>query len=167
MSAKLYVDDLTLSTTGLPLKVVRMMAAAVTFVIARLEETLGLQVSAKKSVTVAGKVSLAVATAQAIKDQKVKAVRHAKLLGTDSAGGRRRSTHTFRVRLHQFTKTIPRYHAMRRVGVHTKHMVRAAGIPAILRGALEVPWSPRGPEPLVPISREPPGANWSRSSFCP
>jgi hypothetical protein len=110
------------------------MARVVTFITERLESGLGLQISAKKSVVVAGRPSLTAATAQAIKGRMVRATRCGKLLGTDAVGGRRRSTHAFRVRLHQFTKAIPRYHALRRAGASGKQMVRAMGPPAILYG---------------------------------
>ena len=134
ISVKLYVDDLTLSASGLPGTVLRLMVAVMDFVTKKIEHGLGLEISAKKSVAVAGRPSLAAATVHAIRQSKVRAVRQGKLLGTDSTGGRRRSTRTFKVRLHQFSKTIHRFHALRDVGVNTKQMVRAAGPPAILYG---------------------------------
>ena len=134
LTAKLYVDDLTLSASGAPRYVAKLMARVVAYVTDRLENRLGLQISAKKSMVVAGRPSLALATAHAMKDGKVKAARCGKLLGTDAVGGRRRSTYSFRVRLHRFTKTISRYHALRRAGANTKQMVRAMGPPALMYG---------------------------------
>ena len=63
LSAKLYVDDLTLSASGLPRTVVRLKSRVLAFVTERLETHLGLEISAKKSVTVAGRPSVARATA--------------------------------------------------------------------------------------------------------
>ena len=133
LSAKLYVDDLTLSASGLPAMVVRLQSAVVAFVTDKLENGLGLEISAKKSVTVASRISLAEATAEAIRGRKVRAARRSKLLGTDTVGGRRR-TRTFKVRLVQFTKTAHRFHALRRAGIDSRQMVRVAGTPSILYG---------------------------------
>ncbi len=132
LNAMLYVDDLNLSASGRPGTIVKLMSKAVAFVTGVLEGDLGLEVSTKKSVVLASRPSLAAAAAGTM--AKVKATRHAKLLGTCAVGGRRRSVRTVRVRMHAFTKTIRRYHAMRRAGVNARQMVRAAGTPAIMYG---------------------------------
>ena len=54
-------------------------------------------------------------------------VRHAKLLGTDTVGGRRWSTRAFRVGPRPFTKTTPSLHLLRRLGVRTELMAGVAG----------------------------------------
>ena len=134
LACKLYVDDLTLSASGRPGWLVRMMTRVMAFVAERLEGRLELEISAKKSVAVASRTKLAIATVQAMASQKVKPARRGKLLGIDATGGRRRSTHSARVRLHHFTKMIPRIHALKRTGANAKQMVRAMGPPAILYG---------------------------------
>ena len=82
---KLFVDDLTLSTCGLPQEVVATMASVVDFVIDELETELLMEVSAKKSKVLAGRPAIALAVATRVKSCKLDPVRYAKLLGTDSA----------------------------------------------------------------------------------
>ena len=134
VNLKLYVDDLTIAVSGLPGWAARLMSVVVDFIVRILEEELRLEVSAKKSKVVASRYSLAMASVAHMRSQKARASPHAKLLGTGIVGGRRRSTFVFRVRLHQFTKTIGRYHTMRANGVNAKQMVRAAGTPALMYG---------------------------------
>ena len=131
---KLYVDDLTLTVTGTPQFVARLLKAVVDFVIDILEKELLLDVSAKKSGIVAGRPRLARHIAGSLRSQKARPMPHAKLLGTGAAGCRRRSTYTIKVRQWAFTKTIGRYHSLRQSGVNVRQMVRAAGPPAMLYG---------------------------------
>jgi hypothetical protein len=131
---KLYVDDLTLTVSGLPQYVAKTLAAVVDFVIGILQDELLLEVSAKKSGILAGRMKLALAISHRLQSQKAQPMRHGKLLGTGSTGNRRRSTYTMRVRLWAFTKTIDRYHALRGSGANVRQMVRAAGPPSILYG---------------------------------
>ena len=131
---KLYVDDLTIAVSGLPAWASRLLAVVVDFIVHVLQVELRLEVSAKKSKVVASKGSLALAVVAHMRSQKARAASHAKLLGTGVVGGRRRSTHVMRVRMHHFTKTIGKYHTMRAVGVNAKQMVRAVGTPALLYG---------------------------------
>ena len=51
-----------------------------------------------------------------------------------SVGGRRRTTEVAQHRLLEFSKLVPRFQALRRLGVNSRQMVRAAGPPAILYG---------------------------------
>ena len=132
--AKLYVDDLTLACCGAPQRVVKTMVFVVDFVITWLQDELRMEVSAKKSKVVAGRLAIATAIADATKHGKLTATTHAKLLGTDSVGGRRRTTSTFRDRLKKFAATTGRYQALRRVGVNSAQMVRTGGLPAIMYG---------------------------------
>ena len=131
---KLYVDALTLSSCGLPGKVVRLLVNAVDMVVHLLESELKLEVSAKKSVLLASKPCMAAAVAGKVLSRKITATRHAKLLGNGTTGGRRRSTYTMRVRLRQFSKTIGRYQSLRRNGAPVAHMVRTAGVLAVMYG---------------------------------
>ena len=131
---KLYVDDLTVTVSGVLYRAARLLAVVVDFLVHILQTEMRLKVSAKKSKVVASRGRLAIAASCYMRTQKVKPASHAKLLGTGVVGGKRRSTYVMRVRLHQFTKTIGRLHTMRAAGVNTKQMVRAAGTPAILYG---------------------------------
>ena len=65
---------------------------------------------------------------------KVSAVKQAKLLGTPSGGGRRRSTKASKQRIVKVKATIPRLHALRRLRVRTTLMARAAATPALTYG---------------------------------
>ena len=134
VSIKLYVDDLTLAACGLPLVIVQLLIRVLNFVVDKLENGLCMEVSAKKSKVLAGRAMVAEAVAAGVGSKKLTATTHAKLLGTDSVGGRRRSTATLQKRIRSFNCTVPRLHALLRAGVNTKQMVRAAGTPAILYG---------------------------------
>ena len=125
-SLKLYVDDLTIAVSGVVFRAARLLASIVDFVIDILENELLLEVSAKKSKVVASRGDAAQAVAARLRSQKLLPAAHSKLLGTGVVGGRRRSTYVMRVRLHQFSKTIGRYHVMRAAGVNAKQMVRAS-----------------------------------------
>ena len=131
LDIKLYVDDLTLSVTGLPGKVVKQLAEAVDFVVRAFQEDLLLEVSAKKSVILVGRPSVAAAVVRKLISRKATATKHAKMLGSGTAGGRRRSTHTITHRLHTFSKTVHRLHRLRKSGADVRKMVRTAGVPAI------------------------------------
>ena len=52
----------------------------------------------------------------------------------EGAGAPRMLSESGCTSMRQFSKTIHRYHALRRAGVDTRNMVRAAGIPAIMYG---------------------------------
>ena len=60
------------------------------FVMHTLETVLRLEVSAKKSVTVAGSFKFAKKLTRKLRTSKISAVRRSKLLGTDATGGRKR-----------------------------------------------------------------------------
>ncbi len=110
------------------------MVKVLDFLIHQLEVVLKMQVSGTESKVLAGRSALAEAVANNLESKKVSVTRHAKLLGTDSVGGRRRSTAVAKQRLQDFTDLIPRFQALRRLGVNSRQMVRAAGPPAVLYG---------------------------------
>ena len=134
LTIRLFVDDLTVAACGAPRAVVALMVKVLNFLIHQLEEVLKMQVSGTKSKVLAGRPALAQAVAMGIVTKKISVTKHAKLLGTDSAGGRRRSTVVAAQRLQDFIDLIPRFQALRRLGVNSRQMVRAAGPPAILYG---------------------------------
>ena len=82
----------------------------------------------------AGRPCVAAAVLNAIETSKLTITKHGKLLGTDTVGGRRRSTITFLQRVETFSAATPRIHALRRVGVNAAHMVRTAGTLAVMYG---------------------------------
>ena len=130
LTVKLFVDDLTLSACGSPQALVALMVKVLNFVVYQLEQVLKMQVSGTKSKILAGRPALAEAVASRLAYKKVSVARHAKLLGTDSVGGNRRSIAVARQRLQDFTDLIPRFQALRMLGVNSKQIVRAAGPPA-------------------------------------
>ena len=133
LTIKLFVDDLTLASCGKPKEVVALMIMVLDFVVHQLEEVLLMEVSATKSKILSGRPALAIAIANGVASGKMSWTRHAKLLGTDSVGGRRRTTEVAQLRLAEFSKLVPRFQALRRLGVNSKQMVRAAApSPAIL-----------------------------------
>ena len=130
---KLYVDDLTLATSGDTQSVVAIMVRAVDFVVDWLERRLRMQVSSTKSKVVA-KPTVADAIVKKVVSGKLSVATVAKLLGTDTTAGSRRSTTTYRKRLACFKSMSPKIHSLRKLGVNTQQMVRAAGPPAIMYG---------------------------------
>ncbi len=127
----LYVDDFTLDTKGTAQQVRDNLAGATNHIIWYLEKIFGLEISAKKCVMLANRPKVARETAKKVKDAKVKKVSSAKLLGAPSAGGARRSTKVLKDRLKNFREKLKRLHALRRSGVRTQVMARAAGTPAM------------------------------------
>ncbi len=134
LTIKVYVDGITLAACGLPEKVIRIMVQALDYLVDRLENTLGMDVSQAKSKVIAGRPSVAAAVIQRLENGKLTQTRQAKMLGTDSVGGRVRSTLTFRGRVQSFTEKAPRIQALRKAGVNSLQMVRTAGTPAIVYG---------------------------------
>ena len=103
LAIKLFVDDLTLAACGLPQHVVSVMVAAVDFVIEQFEVVLCMEVSAKKSKVLAGRPAIALAIATRVQSRKLGPSLRARLLGTDTTGGRRRGTQVAQERLRAFT----------------------------------------------------------------
>ena len=135
LNIKLYVDDLTLAVTGKAGHCMAVMDGALRQAKAFLEDHLGMEVSIKKSVAVAGRAALAKAFCKKSKVKVVKAVASTKLLGVDFAAGRRRSTKVAKARLKTFKKRVTRFQRLRRSGVNVATMARAAATPAICYGA--------------------------------
>jgi len=131
---KVYIDDITLTACGQAQWIVKIMIEALDFLVAQLEDVLLMQVSASKSKVLAGRPCLAQAVIQMLQTNRLSTTKHAKLLGVDSVGGRRRSTITFQDRVSTFTKAVPRLQALRKVGVNSMQMVRTAGTPAVMYG---------------------------------
>ena len=104
----LYVDDLTLEFFDKSRGVVTwMLAAATDHVVEHFEKRLGLEVSAKKSVAIAGRPGIAAGIAVLARTRKLTAQRSGKLLGVASAGGRRRAVAVLKGRLKQLDQRIP------------------------------------------------------------
>ena len=131
---KVFIDDITLTACGRPQWIVRVMIEALDFVVSQLEDVLLMQVSESKSKLLAGRPSLAQAVIEGLETSKLSTTNHAKMLGVDSVGGRRRSTATFKDRVSTFAQAVPRVQSLRKTGVNSVQMVRAAGTPAIMYG---------------------------------
>ena len=82
----------------------------------------------------ASKPSIASAVVNATRSDCTSVAKVAKLLGTDTVAGARRSTTGFRKRLADFSGNIHRYKALRRIGVNTALMTRTAAVPAVMYG---------------------------------
>ena len=130
----LYMGDLTIEASGNAELVVATISGATDFVVDMLEVELLLEVSTTKSMAAAGRPALAGRIVRTSLTQKLRSVRSTKMLGTPSGGGRRRSIKALSVRLHLFSKRISRIQSLRRAGVNTSSIVRAAGTPAITYG---------------------------------
>lgn len=66
--------------------------------------------------------------------------RAAKFLGTDAAGGRKRSMRVARSRLCAFSNTIHRIHKFRSLGGNSSALTRSAGSPAVTFGVEVTGW---------------------------
>ena len=104
------------------------------FVVLYLEGELGMEVSAKKSKLIASSAAIASAIIHGTASTKVSYARHGRMLGTDAVGGRRRSAYNFRNRLEDFGLKASKFQQLRKLGVNSPQMVRAAGVPAIAYG---------------------------------
>ena len=60
--------------------------------------------------------------------------KRAKLLGTDTVGGGRRSTVGFRNRLADLSGRVRSYKALRKLGANTTLMTRTAAVPGVMYG---------------------------------
>ena len=87
----LFVDDLTVETSGTPADAARRCAAAVDYIIKILEDEMGFTVSLKKSVVVSSSPVAAVATVALAQTKRLTAVKIAKLLGTATTAASRTS----------------------------------------------------------------------------
>ena len=78
--------------------------------------------------------ALACSIAIAMVSRKGTAVRQTKMLGAPSGGGRKRAVKALYVRTTAFRKRVPRIHQLRRAGVRTAQLTRAAGTPMVMYG---------------------------------
>ena len=88
--------------------------------------------SRTKSTTVASTPEIAAAIAEKETDGIVKPGGHAKLLGSDMVGGRRRCTFQFRNGLSNFRKTVFKFYMPRKAGIEIAQVARAVAVPSIL-----------------------------------
>ena len=131
----LYVDDATLEAYHRSMRVTQAtIAGATDCMVSMLQDDLGLECSAKKSLCVGSCAGLAARVARACRTKMLTPKRSAKLLGTSSGGGRRRSTLHSKVRLHAFNKRAARIARLQRAGICTARVVRAAGTPMVMYG---------------------------------
>ena len=127
-----FVDDFTIEASGKCAVV--LVAKATDHVITFFEKGLNMEISSTKSVVLGAKPSISNKVVARMHSGKVSAVKQAKLLGTPSGGGRRRSTKASKQRIVKVKATIPRLHALRRLRVRTTLMARAAATPALTYG---------------------------------
>ena len=129
-----YVDDLTLSSSGHPQRVLRAMLRALAFLVHALQEKLKMQVAPKKSFALAGRPTLSRALCSALPQRTVSHATSAKLLGADNASGRRRSTRVVQARIKQVKKSCHKYRRLRRLGFNTRLMAQTAANPKMCYG---------------------------------
>ena len=79
----------------------------------------------------ASKKSIAVEIAKRARSKTLKPVSYTEFLGTSAAGGRKRITKKAMVRSTAFSKNLGRKGTLKKQGVNTAHMARAAGIAAV------------------------------------
>ena len=131
----LYVDDATLEVHHSSMRVTQStIAGATDCMVDMLQVGLGLECSAKKSGVVGSTPGIASRAAAASRTRMLTPWRNAKLLGTSSGGGRRRCVKHSKVRLKVFDKRASRIRRLRKSGVDTIQVVRAAGTPMLTYG---------------------------------
>ena len=136
VDTSLYVDDATLERTDLSSTILEaeLTAASDSFV-DTLEKDLQLEVSTSKSVVVASTPSSARRMAAASATGAYRPREHAKLLGVDSGGGRRRRVSVLKTRLKHFKRMVPRFQRLRRAGVDVRHVAATVAPPRLTNGA--------------------------------
>ena len=130
----LYVDDLTLEASGDGPPALNQLAAATNFAVQYLEGHLLAPVSPAKSVFLGSSRRATLLVRRKLITKKVKRVSSSKMLGVQTAGGRRRRTSILRQRLELFRKKVPRIQKLRMAGINVKQVTRAAGAPAFFYG---------------------------------
>ena len=124
-----FVGDLTIEACGQ--SAASMVAQATDHIITFFEKGLRMVISSTKSLTVGSKLSVANRVHAHMYSKKAKPARQAKLLGTSSGGGRKRSVvHLFK-RIGKVRSKVQRLHALRKLGLKTALMARAAATPAV------------------------------------
>ena len=126
LSVTAFVDDLTLSASGLPAVIVKLMNRALSFLVHVLHELLGMKVSPKKTMALSGRPTVSRALCAAMRQKVLNHTHSARLLGADNASGRRRSIKVARGRLSQVRKSISKFQQLRKQGVCTRTLVRAS-----------------------------------------
>lgn len=130
----LYVDDLTIESSGNAHEFTVVVTGATDYIIEYLQKDRLLEVSKKKSVVVGSKVSVARGICRASKTGKLSQVKQAKLLGTPSGGGKRRATKAVSDRLPKVKKAVGKYRALRRAGINAAQAARTQATPAVSYG---------------------------------
>ena len=131
----LYVDDLTVQCTAGKTEVTYSIARATAWIIRYFEQKLKVQVSATKSVMIGSTTDVARKACKKMNTNKIKPARQGKTLGMSTAGGAKRSVATQKARLVKNKLKTARIHVMRKAGVNTLQMVRAAGTTSIVYNA--------------------------------
>lgn len=131
----LYVDDLTISMKGAARSISARLAAEVDHIVDIFQKQLALQVSVTKSTVVASSKGIANRVVRKPWRGILKAASHAKLLGTATSGGRRRSTKVINARLSKFRRVVSKMWQLRKSGANTEQMTRAAGTAAVTYGS--------------------------------
>ena len=130
----LYVDDFTIMASGDEKEVTEKIDRIAAYTAYILEDVLKLEISTKKSVVAASTPTLATSIARVNARRKLRPVKHAKLLGTATTAGARRCTAIQKGRLTAFKSVRKRIVKLRRTGINTAVMARAAGTQAVTYG---------------------------------
>ena len=104
ISLIVFVDDFTIEFAGTFYHVRWHLSRATDFIVNFFESTLIVEVSASKSIIIGCNTTIARAVKAASKTKKGAVARHGKLLGTSSAGGRRRAVKHLYNRLRTFSR---------------------------------------------------------------
>ncbi len=110
----------------------RSLVAGTTDHIIHAFQDLDLEVWAKKSTAIVGRTSLVASLVRVMASRKVTATKQAKMLGAPAGGDRRRAVRALHVWVTAFHTKIPRIHALRKMGVRTELLTRAAGTPMVM-----------------------------------
>ena len=114
----LYVDDLTLEAAGDFDAAPRQLADATDFAVRYMEEKLLAEVSPTKTVFLTSTKRAAAAVRGRLTTRKVKFTKSTKMLGVQTAGGRRRRSGVLMSRLRNFKQKIPRIQRLRTTGIN-------------------------------------------------
>ena len=130
-----FVDDLTLSASGAPAVIVKLVNRALSFLTHVIQSKLHMQVSLTKSLALSGRPTVSRALCKAMADPVVSHTRSARLLGADNSAGRRRSTVVARGRVKGVQRRIGKFQHMRQQGINSRTLTRASATASMAYGA--------------------------------
>jgi hypothetical protein len=129
----LFVDDLSGERDGSHKIIVKELGGFIEKVAKRVHDD-DMELSQTKSVVTASNPQLGAEMVERLRPQAIKHMLRVKSLGVGMAAGVRRNAGVLKDRLTQFKGRLPRFRALRVVGVDTARIMRTGGVAALTHG---------------------------------